>query len=239
MMNDAEGFIVLHRKMTKWEWYKEEHTKTLFLHLLLIANFKETRFYGKKVRRGQILTSLPSLAAETGLSIQNVRTAIKHLISTGEITDVSTRKYRLITVVKYDEYQTLTVKPTDDQQTSNRQLTDDQQYHNNDNNVNNISHKKRVVFTPPTLEEVKAFIQETNSPVDPEKFFYHYDMAGWTLNGGRKMKNWKAAVKKWERTGNNERQGQGNGSTVAGRTDSGTVKQDYSYLFERGDVVQL
>ena len=236
MMNDAGGFITLHRKMTKWEWYKDEHTKTLFLHLLLIANFRDTRFMGKKIRRGQIITSLPSLAAETGLSVQNVRTAIKHLISTGEITDVSTRQYRMITVVKYDDYQTLTDNPTDSQQTINRPLTDDQQHQNNDNNVNNISKRKREPFTPPSLDDVKAFAKEIGSSVDPERFFYHYEMSGWVSNGGRKMKDWKAAFKKWQA---NER-GYDNGRTgQVDKRNSGETRQDYSDLYNGPGAVQL
>ena len=135
-MNSAGGFITLHRKLLSWEWYKDSNTKDLFIHLLLSANFTDTRFLGKKIKRGQVVTSLSSLAEETGMSVQNVKTALKHLISTNEVTNISTDRYRIITVVKYDEYQSLTMSLTTCQQSPNKVLTKSQQHHNNDNNVN-------------------------------------------------------------------------------------------------------
>ena len=88
-MNKAGGYIWLHRQIQSWEWYKNPNTAFLFIHLLLSANFTDTRFMGKKIRRGQIVTSLHSLANETGLTVQEVKTALKHLISTNEITNES------------------------------------------------------------------------------------------------------------------------------------------------------
>lgn len=55
-------------------------------------------------------------------------------------------------------------------------------------------------FVPPTLEEVKAYIEERNNTVDPEKFFAYYEANGWKV-GNSPMKNWKAAVMTWERNG--------------------------------------
>lgn len=144
-MGNAGGFITLYRKMLEWEWYKTGNTKDLFIHLLFKANFVDTRYKGIEIKRGQVLTSLPTLATELGISIQQTRTALEHLKSTGEITDNANPHYRVITVVKYDDYQMSTDKPTDNQQTTNRQghrqPTDnqqtDQQHNNNINNDNN------------------------------------------------------------------------------------------------------
>ena len=137
-MNTANGYICLYRQITGWEWYKNPNTFRLFIHLLLTANFTDGRFEGKEVKRGQVVTSLPSLAKQTSLSIQQIRTALSHLQSTGEITDTSTRHYRVITIVKYNEYQPdnrqSNRQSTDSQQTGNRQSTDNQQQYNNDNN---------------------------------------------------------------------------------------------------------
>lgn len=131
------GFILLHRQITEWEWYQNPNTFRVFLHILLKANFTDGRFEGREVRRGQLVTSLPKLSVQTKLTIQQVRTALKHLISTGEITDEGTSQYRIITVVKYDEYQNVNrqdnSQSTDEQQTSNRRATDEQQQYNNNN----------------------------------------------------------------------------------------------------------
>lgn len=51
---------------------------------------------------------------------------------------------------------------------------------------------------PPTLEDVKAYCTERQNNVDPERFIDYYDSNGWMV-GKNKMKDWKAAVRTWER----------------------------------------
>lgn len=55
-------------------------------------------------------------------------------------------------------------------------------------------------FTPPTLEEVTAYCIDRNNSVDPQHFIDYYTSNGW-LVGKNKMKDWKAAVRTWERNG--------------------------------------
>lgn len=121
------GHIKLHRKMLEWEWYKDTNTFCLFLHCLLIANWKDGRFMGVVIPRGSFVSSYPQLAQQTNMSLQNVRTAINHLKSTGELTVKSHAKYSIFTVVNYCQYQDVNMIPniqlTDNQQTTNRQLT--------------------------------------------------------------------------------------------------------------------
>ena len=62
------------------------------------------------------------------------------------------------------------------------------------------SKNKRKRFVPPTLDEVKEYCQERNNNVDPERFIDYYESNGW-LVGKNKMKDWKAAVRSWERNG--------------------------------------
>jgi len=59
---------------------------------------------------------------------------------------------------------------------------------------------KRKRFTPPTLEEVQAYCAERNNNIDPQHFIDYYTSNGW-LVGKNKMKDWKAAVRTWERNG--------------------------------------
>lgn len=99
------GFILLYRQITEWEWYQNPNTFRVFLHCLLKANFTDGRFEGRDIRRGQFVTSLDHLSKETKLSVKEVRTALTHLIGTGELASESCSRYRVITVVKYNEYQ--------------------------------------------------------------------------------------------------------------------------------------
>lgn len=70
------------------------------------------------------MTSLDKLSDETGLTVQEVKTALKKLISSKCITKKSTNKYTIITVVNYDSYQQTNNKPiTNGQQTNNKPIT--------------------------------------------------------------------------------------------------------------------
>ena len=98
-------FIKIYRRMLKWEWYTDVNTKVLFLHCLLKANWKDGSWHGVPYKRGQFITSLPTLADETGLTIKQVRTALSHLKRTGEVADKTYSKFRIITVLSYDSFQ--------------------------------------------------------------------------------------------------------------------------------------
>ena len=53
-------------------------------------------------------------------------------------------------------------------------------------------------FTKPTLEEVQAYCQERNKGVDAQKWYDYYSANGWKV-GKNPMKDWKAAIRTWER----------------------------------------
>ena len=116
----AEAFVKLYKKMLKWEWYDDANTKILFLHCLLKANWEKTKWHGIEIEPGQFITSLASLAAETHLTIRQVRVALDHLITTNEVTSKSHSKFRIITVNNWGCYQG-NDKQRDKQATSKRQ----------------------------------------------------------------------------------------------------------------------
>ena len=60
--------------------------------------------------------------------------------------------------------------------------------------------KKR--FRPPTVEEVEAYCFERNNKVDAERFVDFYSSNGWRV-GKNPMKDWKAAVRTWEKREDN------------------------------------
>ena len=62
--------------------------------------------------------------------------------------------------------------------------------------------KKNMRFAPPTLAEIKAYIAEKGFCVDAERFLDYYTANGWMV-GKNKMKDWKAAVRNWERQDKN------------------------------------
>lgn len=66
-----------------------------------------------------------------------------------------------------------------------------------DKDNNNIG-QKRSRFMPPTLIEVQSYCNERGNKVDADCFINHYEANGWMV-GKNKMKDWKAAVRTWER----------------------------------------
>lgn len=69
---------------------------------------------------------------------------------------------------------------------------------NTNNNINNNISEKR--FKPPTVDEVKAYCIERQNNVDAARFIDYYTANGWKV-GKNTMKDWKAAVRTWERNG--------------------------------------
>ncbi|MCD8200491.1 MAG: hypothetical protein LUD47_00265 [Clostridia bacterium] len=116
----SASYIKIFRKMMHWEWYRDTKTKALFLHCLLRASWEPGEWMGIHYEAGQFITSIASLAEETGLSVSEVRTALEHLVSTGEITRTTTReatkphaaKCSVITVKNWSQYQKATRVPT-------------------------------------------------------------------------------------------------------------------------------
>lgn len=135
----ADAFIKLHRKMLDWEWYDDVNTCRVFLHCLLKANWKPCRWHGIEIGAGQFITSLASLSEETCLTVNQVRTALSHLISTGEITSRSQSKCRIITINNWHEYQGDHRQSTSRSQADHKQTTTDKEY-------KEVKEKKKTKF---------------------------------------------------------------------------------------------
>lgn len=121
------GFIKISRNILEWEWYSDPCTKSVFIHCILKANWKEKTYKGAKIKRGQFVTSLAALAEETGLSIKNVRTALDHLKATNELAIEASPKGRVITVKNYAKYQDVANIPASNRQTDGKASANNRQ----------------------------------------------------------------------------------------------------------------
>jgi hypothetical protein len=126
---DNNGWIKIHRKLLEWEWADEPDMVALWIHLLLNANFEETKWHGMSIPRGAFLTTQSELCHKTGLSRRSLRTCLDRLKSTNEVTIETTKLYSIITICKYDSYQLAkdaprpSERPTGDQRPTNDRPT--------------------------------------------------------------------------------------------------------------------
>lgn len=60
------------------------------------------------------------------------------------------------------------------------------------------SNTKRTRFEAPTTDEVRAYCSERGNNVDAQRFVDYYSANGWMV-GKNHMKDWKAAVRTWEK----------------------------------------
>lgn len=146
------GWIKLHRELTEKAIWKEStpEQKTILITLLMMANHKEKEWEWKgekfKAEPGQFVTSLPSIVEKCGKGIttQNVRTALKRFEKYEFLTDESTNRNRLITIVNWGIYQ---ASEEEDNSQTNRQLTGNQQATNRqltaNKNVKNVKNEKK------------------------------------------------------------------------------------------------
>ena len=76
---------------------------------------------------------------------------------------------------------------------------------NNDNDNERIVDESSKRFIPPTVDMVSEYCLERKNSVDPEEFVDFYTSKGWLI-GKNKMKDWKAAVRTWERSSKPKKQ---------------------------------
>lgn len=159
----SEGWFKVHRCLFEkaiWQQSTPEQ-KVILITLLGMANHKgrEWEWKGKqfKAEPGMLVTSLESIALRCGkgISIQNVRSALKKFIKYEFLTEEVTKTGRLITILNWEIYQgsalitnkEVNKEVTDDQQSTNKELTNSQQTDNkeltpNKNDKNNKNDKE-------------------------------------------------------------------------------------------------
>lgn len=129
----SQGHIKIDRRILNWEWYRDSNMVHVFLHLLLTANYTDSRFQGFLVKRGQVIIGRMKLATALGLTERQIRTCLNKLKMTNEISIKTTNKFSVVTIIKYDDYQSSNKKNDqqddqvlDQQPTINRPTKDQQ-----------------------------------------------------------------------------------------------------------------
>lgn len=133
----------------------------LYVYLLMYAKFEDGNINGIELKRGQCLTSITKLSEKTGLSEQNVRTAIKKLIEAGYIKKYSTKKYTILTMCHYDKK----YEKKKNADVKDKQLKDKQDSPNVDNEQDIINKQEK------RLQELREkAMAGTLTPEEAEEF---------------------------------------------------------------------
>ena len=175
------SYIKLDRKMLTWKWLNEPNVVALWIYILLRANYKKTiAFDGVTVDEGCLLTSESKLSKETGLSRQQVRTALSKLVLTKEITKASTKTYTLIKVNKWGKYQTTSEA---DNQGSEQDITQNEtqnitkvpttykEVYKKNQEVQEKEYKENLDCSPEfakALKEYEQYRKKKKKPLTPE-----------------------------------------------------------------------
>ena len=115
-------YLKVSYSILEWGWIHEPNTFLVFIHLMLLANRKPHEYMDDVINRGEVLASYEFLAEHTGLSIQNVRTAIKHLKSTNTIKHRKVGRTNVFFIPSFSQQQSLGIEnntmSTDDEPSS-------------------------------------------------------------------------------------------------------------------------
>lgn len=93
----------------------------------------------------------------------------------------------------------VSIVPVEQVEEINRELWDVQKKINVDAEEKKKPKEKKTVFRRPSVGEVAAFATENMLRIDARAFVDHYDACGWVVGRNKPMKDWKAAVRNWER----------------------------------------
>ena len=137
----AGGFIKLWRKTLDWGWFDDPPVLCFWIYCLLKASYKPTNYHGIDLEVGEFSASLSRMSEETGLSVDQVRRAIRALTESQEITKRIPNGQHVIKVLKYADYQGIEEgeTPKESQRKPRRQSRSDPQ----DDTIGPSLYKKR------------------------------------------------------------------------------------------------
>jgi DNA-binding transcriptional regulator YhcF (GntR family) len=194
------GFIKLKRTILEWEWYQDNNTFRLMIHLLLKSNYTVKQWQGNTVHPGELITSIGNLGKELDLSENVVRTCLKKLKKTNYIITQGTNKFTIIKIIKssiYDEIAFTNNKQIDDPKTNKPHSTDKQ--------ITTTNKVKKVEENKESIENFKSQVFQFSSSYSQEHLngFYEYYSSQNKQTGRRRFEddnywNLEDRLKKWK-----------------------------------------
>jgi len=190
-------WIKLHRSLIDWQWYEDPNALRLLIHVLVSVNYKDKKWKGILIKAGELVTSYDHLCEKLNISKQQVKTALKKLEDSGEITRHRSVHRLHISLVKWDKLQ---ANQPDDNPTGTRQepdrnptITPTKEVKNNKTKIN-VEVKEGNI--PPFSDFLKyALSRKPKINEDLLKLKYEsWVENGWKDGNDKKIKNWKSKL---------------------------------------------
>jgi hypothetical protein len=213
-----DNFLPVNRELQKHWIYKDSSYLHCWLEMLFNARFStesKTEIYKGVVytiNRGEFIYSRPTYSQRLNMTEGKLRSFMNILLKEGMIIEVRSLGKNKPTIFKICNYDLYNSQPSEsvgnskvdtnnDQvttksQPSDNQVTTTKEYRKERKKENNVISTR---FTPPTLAEVSSYCLERNNSIDPQHFIDYNESKGWVV-GKVKMKDWKAAIRTWEKS---------------------------------------
>ena len=195
-------------------YIEEQENGIKYSNFYLNLCMKSLRTDGKLIRLvGEILIpyDVKSLSSLTGVDVDTVRCAMAlfekigcvkmldsgelYISQLSEMVGSETDKARAMRVIrareKYGNDVTRMLPECYPEKDIEKEL---------DTELEKEKESKRKRFTPPSVDEVREYCNEINATISPDAFVDYYAAQGWIYGkSGKQMKDWKAAVRNWQR----------------------------------------
>ena len=204
-MAEKSTYIKLDRNMRFWRWFKNPKTVLVWVWLIMSANIEDHDFERETIHRGEVATSRKTISAATGLTEREVRTALSHLKSTGEVSVRIRPKYQVITILRYSDYQDVPSGKTSGrgpagvrQESGKRPQSKNGKNGKNEENGKNSSRADTTttIRVPPSVDDISVYCRENGLSTDIDAFIRFNESRGW-MRGNRKVKDWRPLLAQW------------------------------------------
>ena len=173
------GYVLIYKKLLdSWVMSQDSSRVAVWLRLILMADWKDDVDH----ERGTVRVSVRELAASCHLPSATTARILQEFVAHEMITMDAGKSGTTITLCNYDLYQggSGEKKPaTDDPKPEPKPK------------------KKAAAFVPPTVDDVRAYVEAEGLSVDPEAFVKYY-APEWKDGNGKPVKSWKLKVRMWE-----------------------------------------
>ena len=190
-----KGWIKVERSILETDWYKDLATRVLWLHLQLTLGFTDT---------DELVTTLSALSKETGLSVQQVRSALRKMQNNKQITSRTTNKNTRISlylsVLSDDLESCATNKITNKQHTGKKE----EKERSKEKEERNSKEKEKIY----KKEKFGLYGNVELSPIQQEKLQQEFPndyqeriqrVDDYCQSYGKKYKDYLAVIRTWAR----------------------------------------